>query len=197
MVFTVTLLLLASGLRVHTDLLQLDSVQEARRSLSSNGVFTMLMVGDPQYSTSRCNENAWVGTASYGAYGKPWCDFDWDWFHRTNNFMNAVRDGLFSAPLNNRLPAGANILGDLTEYGDEYEKNIHWIQGEGPVRIWQSLGNHDTVNTLRSRHKLIGSAEGSANNRNMRRMVQKMKELLPKWHGKELGGKNFHDGIYH
>jgi len=203
MVFTVTLLLLASGLRVHTDLLQLDSVQEARRSLSSNGVFTMLMVGDPQYSKSRCDDSIWVGTASYGAYGKPWCDFSWNSFHRTNNFMNAVRDGLFSARLNNRLPAGANILGDLTEYGDDYEEEmyrnkIHWIQGEGPVRIWQSLGNHDTVNTLRSRHKLIGSApDGSENNRNMRRMVHKMKDLLPKWHSKELGGRNFHDGIYH
>jgi len=218
-VFTVTLLLLASGLRVHTDLLQLDSVQDARRSLqSSSGIFTMLMVGDPQYSHHYCVNNPWRGTADYGASGQTWCDYHWNTFisgwnmdhfeklvrdsHRINNYMNAVRDGLFSAKLNGRLPAGANILGDLTQYGWEdekkdYESKIHWIQSFGPVRIWQSLGNHDTVNTLRKKDKLVGSADGSANNKNMRNMVQKMKELLPKWHGSQLGGKVFHDGVYH
>jgi len=203
---------------VHTDLMQLDSVHDARRSLqSSSGIFTMLMVGDPQYSKHRCNNNPNRGTADYSPAGQTWCDYDWKvpdypWhgdfskglrrFHRINNYMNAVRDGLFSAYLNGRLPAGANILGDLTEYGWEdekkaYEAKIDWIQSFGPVRIWQSLGNHDTVNSLRSRDKLLGSADGVANNKNMRDMIQKMKELLPKWHGSQLGGKKFHDGVYH
>lgn len=202
-VFTITLLWLASGL--HTDLMELDSVQETRRQLQSTSKFTMLMVGDPQYTSSHCKSDSYVGTANYARTSKSWCEDNGPWdssWHRTNNYMNAVEDALFKKPLNNRLPAGANIIGDLTEYGEEnekfdYEAKIHDIQAQGHVRVWQSLGNHDTVNHLRPKDDLWESGEGSYNNRNMRDMIQKMKNLLPQWHDKGLGSKNFHDGVYH
>lgn len=202
--FAITFILLASGW--HTDLEQLDDVREARRSLADQdlSIFTTLMVGDPQYHSDHCSWSS-RGTANYARTDQAWCQdsgpFNNRWL-RTNNYMNAVKDALFKAKMNNRLPVGANILGDLTEYGwdyqkESYESKIHSIQGEGPVRIWQSLGNHDTTSILRAKDDLLEGGKGTDNNRNIRDMIQKMKELLPQWHSKSLNGKSFHDGVYH
>lgn len=206
MLFAIMLVFASS---LHTDLEELDAVQEARsgrRSLSQSlNIFNMLMVGDPQYTSEHCTWND-PGTANYIATDDCWCKdhgpFSSRW-HRTNNYMNAVEDALFSRYLENRKPAGANILGDLTDYGKKYEREsyeakIHDIQAQGAVRIWQSLGNHDTVSILRAKDDLLeGGNEGGRNNIYIRDMIKKMKSLLPQWHQHKLGGREFHDGVYH
>jgi len=159
-------------------------------------VFTSLMVGDPQYFYDDCNDYTY-STSNYAVMGYEFCKHGPDdkrlfpgtsansWRkRRSNHYMMHVKYALMILPLNGNLPAGANILGDLTDYGEDDElKEIKAAVDvdDDQYRIWQSLGNHDVKNNIKSKGRLLGGGQGCYNNRCAKRMEEYMQRLLPQW----------------
>jgi len=117
--------------------------------------FTVVMASDPQYGYGECAPfSQSYTTANYVNVPSDWCEnrrSSSQIFWRRNNFMNGISDVMLTDfPLTHQ-PIGANIIGDLTNGAHQDQRRlftdkvneIEQTWGQGNVRIWQALGNHD------------------------------------------------------